>query len=67
MTLVGIGEPLPPPDVMPGNYVDQYADYEELIEKTDEQEILIWSEIKTFLGQDSTYPYEILKRKTTCK
>jgi hypothetical protein len=63
---VGIGEPLPPPPAMPGNYVDQYEEYEEVIEKMYEEQILIWSEIKTFLDQDSTYPYEILKRGFVC-
>jgi hypothetical protein len=63
---VGIGEPLPPPPAMPGNYVDQYEEYEEVIEKMYEEQILIWSEIKTFLDQDSAYPYEILKRGFVC-
>lgn len=64
---VGIGEPLPPPPAMPGNYVDLYEEYEEIIEKMYEEKILIWSEIKTFLDQDSTYPYEILKRGFVCE
>ncbi len=64
--MVGIGEPLPPPPAMPGNYVDQFEEYEEVIEKMYEEQILIWSEIKTFLDQDSTYPYEILKKGFVC-
>ncbi|MBL7900254.1 MAG: hypothetical protein JNJ99_17085, partial [Crocinitomicaceae bacterium] len=31
ITLKGIGEPLPPPPVMPGNYETQYEDYEEIV------------------------------------
>lgn len=67
ITQKGIGEPLPPPPAMPGNYVDQYEEYEEIIEKMFEEQKLVWSEIKTFLDQDSSYPYEILKRGFVCE
>jgi hypothetical protein len=67
ITQKGIGEPLPPPPAMPGNYVDQYEKYEEIIEKMYEEQKLVWSEIKTFLDQDSSYPYEVLKRDFVCE
>ncbi|MBK7129151.1 MAG: hypothetical protein IPH66_07305 [Crocinitomicaceae bacterium] len=63
---IGQGKPLPPPAMMPGNYVEQYESYEENIETTDEVEYLIWSEILDFLSQDSLYPYEIVSRNFKC-
>lgn len=63
---VGIGEPLPWPEAVPGNYVEQYEEYETLIEKVHIQEILIWSEIKEYLNQDSSYPYAIIKQQESC-
>jgi hypothetical protein len=66
ITQKGIGKPLPPPPAMPGNYVDVYEEYEEIIEKMYEEKTLIWSEVKNFLDQDSTYPYEVLKKGFEC-
>lgn len=64
---IGIGEPLPPPPAIPGNYVDQYKEYKTTETAIKSTEYLIWSEIKEFLNQDSSYPYAIIKRGYQCK
>ncbi len=56
----GIGEPLPPPTAVPGNYVDQYEEYEQVIEDINKVMDLNWSEIKSLLIEDSEYPYKRL-------
>ncbi|MBK9191895.1 MAG: hypothetical protein IPM77_10455 [Crocinitomicaceae bacterium] len=67
ITHKGIGEPLPPPPVMPGNYETQYEEYEEIIKQVKESQTLCWSEIKNLLDQDSTYPYEVVSRAHICE
>jgi hypothetical protein len=67
VTQVGIGEPLPPPPAMPGNYVDIYEEYEEQIEDLNESDYLFFSEIKDFLAEDSLYPYQIMARGFNCE
>jgi hypothetical protein len=67
ITLKGLGEPLPPPPVMPGNYETQYEEYEEIVKPVKESQAICWSEIKGFLDQDSTYPYEVVSRFHSCE
>lgn len=63
---IGVGDPLPMPEAVPGNYVTEYESYEEKIESITESQILFLSEIKEFLSQDSLYPYEIMERNFKC-
>ena len=63
---IGIGEPLPPPPAIPGNYVDQYKEYKTTETAIKFTEYLIWSEIKDYLNQDSSYPYAIIQREYQC-
>lgn len=67
ITEIGIGNPLPMSEAVPGNYVDQYESYKTEESKIAQQEYLIWSEIKTYLDQDSTYPYAIKQYNYNCK
>lgn len=62
----GIGEPLPPPPGIPGNYIDQYRSYEYFTEIVDKQETLLWSEIRNSLVENPEYPYKILERNASC-
>lgn len=63
---VGIGEPLPMPPAVPGNYTPEYEDYEFVDEEINLEETLDWNEIRTFLKEDSLYPYQIMAWDLVC-
>ena len=58
----GIGEPLSESPNVPGNYQDRYEKYEEYVKPVNEQDYLVWSQIRQLLKQDPEYPYKLLRR-----
>ena len=63
---IGIGNPIPSPEVIPNNYIEEYEDYKEEISEINKREYLVFSEIRALIKEDEKYPYEILERNLKC-
>lgn len=66
----GIGEPLPPPEAIPGNYVDQFDEYEDYIEEVTDSTYkaweahLDWKEVYDYINSNDEMNLYVIKDYT---
>lgn len=66
----GIGEPLPPPEAIPGNYVDQFDEYEDYIEEVTDSTYksweahLDWKEVYEYINSKDEMSLYVIKDYT---
>ncbi|WP_430811208.1 MULTISPECIES: YARHG domain-containing protein [unclassified Carboxylicivirga] len=66
----GIGEPLPPPEAIPGNYVDRFDEYEDYIEEVTDstyktwESHLDWREVYDYINSNDEMNLYVIKNYT---
>lgn len=63
---IGMVDPLPSPEIIPNNYLEEYKQYRQEILTINRKDYRIFSELKNLIEEDEKYPYQILNANLNC-